>query len=238
LPEPPAPPAPPPGSFSKSVDASELQRQQAWKPGNGPSVRLYPPEVAESSESNSKTPLYLPNPNGLDKNTPPRVDESISTKEPPVAPVGIPQFTRVRDKVATGLRPSLDDGLDWLKAQGYKAVLFLHEPGTTPSSDRKQVEKRGLAFFNLEISPVSLSQQTVDEFNRLVGDSAVLPLYVYDRDGALTGGMWYIHLRQVQHLPDETARKQARQFGLREEREGSHHEMWEAAQKVLNNWQP
>ena len=56
-------------------------------------------------------------------------------------------------------------------------------------------------------------------------------LFVYDHDGSLTGGMWYVHLRQTQQMSEEAARKQGRVLGLREEREGNHREMWEAVQK-------
>ena len=42
---------------------------------------------------------------------------AMSPSEPPrtALPVGIPQFSSVNSKVSSGLRPSLDDGLDWLR---------------------------------------------------------------------------------------------------------------------------
>jgi protein tyrosine phosphatase (PTP) superfamily phosphohydrolase (DUF442 family) len=147
--------------------------------------------------------------------------------------VGILRFVIVRAKVANGLRPSLDDGLDWLQANGYKTVLYLHDPTASDSADRQQVEKRGMKFMALEVSPVTLSQKTIDDFNRIVGDSAGLPLFVYDNDGSLTGGLWYLHFRVAQGLPDETARRQARPLGLREDGEGAHREMWQATQRLV-----
>src|SRR5262249_10137259 len=97
--------------------------------------------------------------------------------------------------------------------------------------------KRGLKFVALEVSPMTLTQNKIDEFNRLVGDSSVLPLFVYDRDGSLTGGMWYANFRQAQQVPEETALNRARQLGLCEDREGAHREMWNAVQKVLKDWE-
>src|SRR4051794_15519973 len=38
---------------------------------------------------------------------------------PASTPLGIPRFAEVRANVAAGLRPSLDEGLDWLQAHGY-----------------------------------------------------------------------------------------------------------------------
>jgi protein tyrosine phosphatase (PTP) superfamily phosphohydrolase (DUF442 family) len=144
----------------------------------------------------------------------------------------------VRSKVANGLRPTLDDGLGWLQANGYKTVLYLHAPGSPDSADRLQVEKRGMKFIAMEVSSVTLSQKIIDEFNRIVGDSAGLPLFVYDTDGSLTGGLWYVHFRLTQGASDDEARKHARRLGLREDGEGGHREMWQAAQKFMSERQP
>src|SRR5438132_10646742 len=56
LPEPPIPPAPVP-TQSKSFDPGQLLPDQDWKPGGGPSVRLYPPEVVESDGGTKKIQL-------------------------------------------------------------------------------------------------------------------------------------------------------------------------------------
>jgi protein tyrosine phosphatase (PTP) superfamily phosphohydrolase (DUF442 family) len=237
LPEPPIAPVPM-DSQSKSIDPYVYQKDVAWTDGLGPSVRLYPPEVLESSEGNKRVELRPPEASGSDKPSLPRVEAGSTTKEPPLLPVGISKFVQVREKVANGLRPTLDDGLGWLQASGYKTVLYLHAPGSPDSADRQQVEKRGMKFIAMEVSSVTLSQKIVDEFNRIVGDSAGLPLFVYDTDGSLTGGLWYVHFRVAQGASDEEARKHARQVGLREDGEGGHKEMWQAAQKFMSDRQP
>jgi len=196
---------------------------------------LYPPEVAENPDANKKVQLYPPDGFGSDKPASPKVEGGPTTKEPPLLPVGIAQFVQVRAKVANGLRPSLDDGLGWLQANGYKTVLYLHDPGVPESADRQQVEKRGLRFIAMEVSPVTLSQKIIDDFNRIIGDSAGLPLFVYDGDGSLAGGLWYLHFRLTQGASDEAARNQARPLGLREEGEGGQREMWQAVQKVMSD---
>ncbi len=153
-----------------------------------------------------------------------------------VLPVGIPQFTMARDGVASGLRPMLD-GLDWLRRQGYRTVLHIRRPGEDDSSDRKQVEKRGMKYLSLEVSPATLSSTVVEEFARIVSDQQSAPLFVYDRDGVLAGGLWYLYFRTAFALGDEEARGRAASLGLRENGDGQQREMWLAVQNYLRRKQ-
>jgi protein tyrosine phosphatase (PTP) superfamily phosphohydrolase (DUF442 family) len=147
--------------------------------------------------------------------------------------VGIPQFASARDKVASGLKPNLDGGLDWLQINGYKTVLHLRQPGEDNAADRREVEKRGLKYLTLEVSPETLSLAIVDSFTKLVNDPENLPLFVYDKDGMLAGGLWYLFFRTQDKVVDETARIAAGRLGLKEGPEGDHKAMWLAIQKVL-----
>jgi protein tyrosine phosphatase (PTP) superfamily phosphohydrolase (DUF442 family) len=245
VPQGPAPFAepPPPGPVqSKSPDFSQ---DLTWKPGGtGPSVRLYPPEVSESTDDSKKTPIKPPEVFENDKPAPkvdfgkpevPVVDKpKVEAYKPNPFPVGIPQFGQVSDNYASGLRPSLDDGLDWLRDNGYKAVIFIRAPGETDTADKKQVERRGMKFYSLEVSPQALTRKLVDDFSAVVGDPANQPVFAYDTDGSRVGALWYLHFRIAQKASDETARKQARVLGLHEDRAGASREMWEAVQRVLD----
>jgi hypothetical protein len=197
----------------------------------GPGVRLYPPEIEENPDAGKKMPVDTPGSGSPGKS-------DAQPPEPPGVPVGIPKFVQVRPKIANGRRPALDDGLDWLQAHGYKTVLFLHGPQTSASADRKQVENRGMNFLDLEVSPTTLSPSIIDEFSRIVGDGAGLPLFVYDLDGSLAGALWYLHFRMTLRTADDVARSQARPLGLRDGGEGdggeAAHQMWLATQKLLS----
>jgi protein tyrosine phosphatase (PTP) superfamily phosphohydrolase (DUF442 family) len=162
--------------------------------------------------------------------SPKRSDEP---KRPPSLPVGIPHFAAVYDKVASGLKPLLDGGLDWLQANGYRTVLHVKSPGEDAAADKREVEKRGLKYLSLDVSPQTLSPAVVEQFNRIVGDTAGYPLFVYDKDGMLAGGLWYLHFRTEDKVNDETARTQANRLGLKEEAVGDHKAMWLAIQKFL-----
>jgi hypothetical protein len=151
----------------------------------------------------------------------------------PLLPAGIPQFALAEDQVATGLKPMLD-GVDWLQQNGYRTVLHLRQPGEDDAAERKLFEMRGLKYLSLELSPQTLSRTVVDEFDRIVADRGNRPLFIYDKDGVLTGGLWYLHFRQVEHLNDEEARTRAARLGLREAQDGMQREMWLAIQKYLS----
>jgi hypothetical protein len=156
------------------------------------SIRLLPPESA----------------------TAPATRKSASS---PVLPVGIAEFAvAIPDKLAAGRKPLLD-GLDWLKDHGYRTALFLHRPGEPDAADRRQFAARGLTFLSLEVPSEDPAKKTGDEFNRLVGDTASQPLFVYDKDGSLAGGLWYQYFRRVERLDADAAKLRAGRLGLRGE---------------------
>lgn len=208
------PPAPVPVPDARNFGPTPAPSEADWRPSGDPGVRLTFPEPS--------TP------------EPPRPGVREERGGTPPLPVGIPQFTMARPRVAAGLRPVVD-GLDWLKANGYRTVVYLRQPGDDDSTDREQIDKkRGLRYVSLEVSPKTLSRTVIDEFNHVVTDPANLPLFVYDRDGALAGALWYLHFRIVDGASDEEARTKATRLGLREDREGLHREMWLAIQNYLS----
>jgi hypothetical protein len=92
-----------------------------------------------------------------------------------------------------------------------------------------------LRFVSLEVSPQTLSRALVDQFNQLVADANNLPLFVYDKDGSLAGGLWYLHLRLVDRATEEKAREEAERLGFRQERSDAHLKMWLAVQNQLKD---
>jgi protein tyrosine phosphatase (PTP) superfamily phosphohydrolase (DUF442 family) len=230
-----APAAPlfnPPAPETRYTPTPAAPEVPSWQPNqNPPSVRLGAPEPFASGVPQDRTRLYPPVISEKVTPAPPKMPVVQESTPPPALPVGIPQFASARDKVAGGLRPLLDDGLDWLKDNGFRTVLHLRRPGEDTATDRKQVEKRGMKYLSLEVSPLGLSKQLLDEFNRTVGHAAGHPLFVYDRDGALAGSLWYLHFRTVDGSSDEVARIRAAALGLREERDGLHREMWEVTRQ-------
>jgi protein tyrosine phosphatase (PTP) superfamily phosphohydrolase (DUF442 family) len=196
---------------------SNWQPAEARSPFEG-RVLLSPPEPDDSKDTQKRA-------------YPPQVEAGKQPSAP--LPVGIAQFAQVSPKISSGLRPAFDEGLEWLKSNNYRTVVHLRLPGENDDADRKEVEKRGLKYASLEVSPNLLTKETVDEFVKLVRDPQQLPVFVYDRDGALAGGLWYLWFRLVEESPDDVARIRARSLGLREDREGAHRDMWQSVQRYI-----
>jgi protein tyrosine phosphatase (PTP) superfamily phosphohydrolase (DUF442 family) len=109
--------------------------------------------------------------------------------------------------------------------------VHIRLPGEDDEADRKQAEDRGLMYVSIEISPVLVTKDAVEEFFKIVRDQENQPIFVHDRDGALAGGLWYLYFRLAEQDDDEVARIRARGAGLREDREGAHREMWQSVQR-------
>lgn len=218
------PPAPPNTSGIVAPAPEPIARvEHRWQPADN-GIHLGAPEPIAGAAAKASPRLYPP-----DKTAEPPINKSATG-----LPVGIPQFATALDGVTNGLRPSLDDGLDWLAAHGYRTVAQIRAPGDNDATDRKQVEKRGLRYVSIEVSPQTLTKAVVQEFSRLVRDKAAQPMFVYDRDGALAGALWYLHFRTTEQFPDDVARIRAGALGLRENRDGPQRDMWLAAQKYLS----
>jgi protein tyrosine phosphatase (PTP) superfamily phosphohydrolase (DUF442 family) len=231
-PVPPAGVAPVPPAPAETRRYSPPAAGNTWRPPAD--ARLAVPEPF-SPEPPLAPGARLGAPESAGSQTQPRIPPR-ATQEPPATPslpVGIPQFAVAQEGVASGLKPLLD-GLDWLRANGYRTVLHIRQPGEDDTVDRRQIEKLGLKYLSLEVSPQTLSKNIVNEFNRLVADSASHPLFVYDQDGTLAGGLWYLHFRIAGQESDEVARLKAARLGLREEATGKHRAMWLAIQKYLS----
>ncbi len=218
---PPASTAPPAGTAPPNPEPRRSLPPGPTAPVTPSPPRLYPPEIEQ--QSTAEPPLF--------EKTPPRLSEQ---KPATSLPVGIAQFVPAvagLTNVSAGQRPQIDDGLDWLAQHGYKTVLHLRTPDEANAADRRQVEKLGMTYISLAVSP-KLTPETVEQFAKIVGDVARRPLFVYDQDGALAGAMWYLYFRKVSGNNDDQARVRAERLGLRTEGDEAHRQMWLAVQRV------
>ena len=202
----PAPPAAPPAG-------------SAWQPGQQPNVQLAPPSNGGSADISGPAPV-----------APAGATQSSNQGSLPA----IPQFAEVKSgKMATGLKPHPIDGLSWLQARGYRAVLCVRAPGEEDSADRRLAEKHGMKYLTLEVSAETLTRQTAEQFNQIVSDPDNQPVFVYDRDGAMAGALWYLHFRMVDNLAAEAARTQAARLGLRDDQSPEGAATWSAVQRIV-----
>ncbi|MBL8795578.1 MAG: hypothetical protein JNM56_16855 [Planctomycetia bacterium] len=186
---------PPPGAFPPSPPPNSANYYgvppQSPAPAAPSDVRLTPPETAGPAVTENRV--------------------SPSPSPSPLLPVGIPQFYQVQPRLAGGLKPD-GEGLDWLRANGYQTVLHVRAFDEDDSAEQREVERRGMKFISM-ISDRVPTQVQMEAFNRLLQDSAAQPLFVYDRDGMLAGGLWYQYFRQVLGLSEDEARTRATRLG-------------------------
>jgi hypothetical protein len=244
---------PPTGDAAKDAP-KETPRETGEPPLNSPKIALYPPTdtappapyVPPTSAAPSPPTTAPSSPSAT--LSPPTVAPSppAAAPSPPTAapsaprassfPVGIANYDRVRPEgnVTTGSRPSLE-GLDWLKKEGISTVVFVHLPGVNVESDREVVTRRGMTFIELEFDPKNLDKKSVDEFLRVQRDASLGKIFVYDDvDAAVTGALWYLSFRTIDQANDEEARVRAGSLGLRENRDGTCRDMWNAVRTYLD----
>ena len=134
----------------------------------------------------------------------------------PRAPLGFESFAMVpgQDNVASGKKPSLE-GLEALKTNGFKTVLYLHAADADLSAAKETVEKRELKFVALQVTSANLGAAS-NTFAEQLQNATSTPLFVYDADGIRAGTLWYLQFRKVEMLSDEVARIRAGTLGLNE----------------------
>ena len=186
---------------------------------NGPSARISPPSVRAESKS---PPLAVP-PLPSDDDSP--------------LPIDLPGFMVVKPRVANGLKP-FPEGIDWLKAKGYRTALHLRAPGDDGAAAKRLFEKKGLDYRSLDVSAATLDEEKLKEFSAIVGDEKLYPLFVYDKDGSVAGGMWYLHNRIALGESDERSKAEAARLGLRLDDDGDHRTMWLAVQSLAAKLKP
>jgi protein tyrosine phosphatase (PTP) superfamily phosphohydrolase (DUF442 family) len=222
------PPPPPPDSGVRlappePVDGVASAAPPSWPHADNRSER--PPQASPAPPPQTPEPPTA--------SIPPAEDR----KDTPPLPVDIPQFAVARPRVATGQQP-FPDGLAWLQAHGYRTVLHVRAPGTDDTAARRQFERYNLRYLSLEVSPQTLSKEIVDRFNRIVTDEANLPLFVYDRDGSLAGGLWYLYYRLAEGQDDDRARTAAARLGFKPDQDENHRTMLLAVQNFLATQKP
>jgi protein tyrosine phosphatase (PTP) superfamily phosphohydrolase (DUF442 family) len=228
----------PPQNISPYPPASTDLKPEVLLPSTPPNKSAYvvPPPSRNQvilGEPEFNAPAAPPE----QKKSPVLVPAQAAIDETSALPAGIAAFAQVKDGVSNGVRPHLD-GIDWLKAKGYKNVIFLRSGKEDDSSDRKQFENRGLKYQSLTIAPTTISPALVTEFNRLVNDADGRPIFVYDIDGKRAGAMWYLYFRTSEMLDDDQSRVCAGRFGLKDKGDAEQTQLWTAVQKYLSERNP
>ncbi|MCS6866615.1 MAG: hypothetical protein RMJ56_02800 [Gemmataceae bacterium] len=140
-----------------------------------------------------------------------------STPEPTKATTGLPGYTKVKDGIFAGGKPTLD-GFDTLKQAGFRTVIYLHGPGADTNAVKDMAATRHLTGFTIATTPETLAEAS-QQFQRLTTDKVNHPVYVFSDDPRRAGAVWYLYFRTVDAYGDDVARLRAKSLGLSEQGE-------------------
>lgn len=211
IPGPAAPMQPVPRAGQLVVPQGVPSQPPAGLPRTGPAVSEYrAPTQAQKplppSGVQPATARLLP----VDPGT--GVDTAGGTK-PVEVPTEIPRFALVDGRSAAGLVP-FPEGYAWLKSQGFRTVLLIHAPGEDLGSVADDAKKADLPLKTLEVRPGQASPEQVAAFAKIVQSEG--PVFVCDKTGELAGELWLGYFRDVERLPEVTAKARARRLGWKE----------------------
>lgn len=217
--------SPPPGGAVNPPRGNELLLPEDQPKSRSEYRKTIPPRKGATLGE----PDYVEKPaiDESDSPAPKAEPEKPKTPKAPETPAGIADYTEVKDGVSTGQRPTID-GLDWLKSKGFKTIVYVRRPDEVDTTDKRQIELRDMKYISLVVTPDTLTQDWVEEFNRVIGDASGHPIFVYGLPDTI-GPVWYLYLRTAVFLTHDEARVRAARYGLKEEES----EMFKAALKVL-----
>jgi protein tyrosine phosphatase (PTP) superfamily phosphohydrolase (DUF442 family) len=153
------------------------------------------------------------------------------------APLDLPLYALAKTRVANGQTP-FREGILWLQAQGYRTALFVRAPGEDDAAVRKQFEDAGIRLVSLEVSSRVLTRDAVESFSRTVTEQANLPLFVFDKDGSLTGGLWLLYFRLSEGISEEKALLEAGRLGFKPDLDPEHRAMYDSVRDYLQKQIP
>ncbi|QJW95636.1 protein-tyrosine phosphatase family protein [Frigoriglobus tundricola] len=137
------------------------------------------------------------------------------TAEPPKAPApGLSGYTKVKDGLYAGGKPTLD-GFDSLKAARVRTVVYLHAAGADVAAVRDMASTRDLTVVAIETTPETLADAS-KQFDRVAADRTARPVYVFADDAPRAGAVWYLHFRNAD-AGDDVARLRAKALGLNDQ---------------------
>jgi protein tyrosine phosphatase (PTP) superfamily phosphohydrolase (DUF442 family) len=204
-----------------------------------PDVKLLPPraaspyrrDVAKAIPDNGDEVPKADIPNPLPKGDKAQPKES-----------DVESLLRIRTaipEVSAGLKPFDLADFKWLRKKGYRALLHLRDPDKDDVVAPRFCEKQGMVYRDFPVSPKTLTAKLYDDFAQIVTDTNNYPLYVYDKDGTVAGGLWYLYFRLEKNEDDKKARDRARRLGLDFESDlKEHRDMVLAVEKVLSERKP
>ena len=129
----------------------------------------------------------------------------------------IPNYTRVTDgEIVYSGQPSEDD-FQVVKDAGFKTVINLRPTAEMSFDEKKVVEGLGMAYVNIPITMISITDEKVARLAVLLGDPEAAPVLLHCGSSNRVGGMWYIYSALFTDTSEREAMEEATKYGLRSE---------------------
>lgn len=100
---------------------------------------------------------------------------------------------------------------------GYKAVLNLREAteeGVKLEESRSAADAAGLKYIHLPFKSSAPDSKVVDEFLKVVSDTANQPLFIHCGSANRVAGMWLVKRMLIDKWPEDRALAEAKSIGL------------------------
>jgi uncharacterized protein (TIGR01244 family) len=137
----------------------------------------------------------------------------------------LPNYVVVRPGLAAAGRPS-EQGLQQLKAQGFRTVVDLRAPSEEGLAEEKALlEGQGIRYVHVPVTAASFSAADVDKVQAVLEDSAAAPVLLHCASANRVGAVWAV-IQARAGKPIEEALAEGKRVGLRSA------PMIEAAQRV------
>jgi hypothetical protein len=183
-------------------------------PDRGVMLEPIAPKPANSTVEESASSLPTVNTDTIQRssNRPAIIEDRV---KPVVAKSGLNRLTKVRglDEVSNGDRPTLE-GLDSLKNEGFRTVVYFHLPKADTSPARQLCEQRGLTLVAIPISAEEVASAYASFAKALQNKDRGLTYVCDEAEGLHTGVMWYGYFRRVGLLSADASMVRAQSLGL------------------------
>lgn len=145
--------------------------------------------------------------------------ERENESDPLAANPGINNYYRVRPDVATAGQPT-DAAFADIKKAGFKTVINLRTEQEGSLEEKPKVEALGLEYHNIPIGSDGITQEQVELFEKILGDSKTHPVFVHCASSNRVGALWLIHQVLGEGKDQASALEEARKAGLKPNLEG------------------
>ena len=125
-------------------------------------------------------------------------------------------LTCLNENFAAAGQPS-EEAFGKIAENGYRSILSLRtaSEGIDLAREREFVEKAGMRFISIPVSPNDLKPSLADEFLAAVKDKANQPMMIHCGSANRVGAFWMIYRVVEEGWSEEKALEEATKVGLR-----------------------